>query len=82
MSQLVTEESRAHRRAKNAANKRANRKTVNGIGAHQTRMSWEPSTAALAELRKSIPPDTRDLTGRFFGDPVFERSALAMRRQQ
>jgi hypothetical protein len=28
------------------------------------------------------PPDTRDLTGRIFGDPIFERSALGRMKQR
>ena len=30
----------------------------------------------LQQLKSTIPEDTRDVTGRICGDPVFERSAL------
>jgi len=33
--------------------------------------------AELRAHRLSLPDDTRDFTQRFFGDPIFERSALA-----
>lgn len=33
----------------------------------------------LKRLRENAPPDTRDLTGRIFGDPLPERSALAQK---
>ena len=48
---------------------RAGRKFVRDLYA-SARADFE---ARLAE----IPPDTRDLTGRLMGDPVYERSALA-----
>ena len=34
------------------------------------------SNAELQRLKAQIPKDTRDVTGRICGDPVFERSAL------
>jgi hypothetical protein len=33
----------------------------------------------LRELRASTPPDTRDFTARYFGDPLPWRSALAQK---
>jgi hypothetical protein len=35
-----------------------------------------PTPQEIAALRRLIPPDTRDLTGRLLGDPVPQRSAL------
>ena len=35
-----------------------------------------PPEADLAARLSEIPPDTRDLTGRMFGDPIPGRSAL------
>jgi hypothetical protein len=48
-------------------------------------LSWSGPrmNAAQLEARLSeIPDDTRDLTGRMFGDPLPSRSALAQRAAQ
>ena len=42
------------------------------------RVTKEERAARLAE----IPQDTRNLTQRVFGDPVYERSALARRHRE
>ena len=41
-----------------------------------------PSEAEIRAARERIPEDTRDLTGRLFGDPLPGRSALAQRGGQ
>jgi hypothetical protein len=43
--------------------------------AHEARMT----VAELRRIRAREPDDTRDLTGRFFGDPLPGRSALDSR---
>ena len=35
----------------------------------------------IRALRSAIPVDDRDLTARFFGDPVYSRSSLAKKQQ-
>lgn len=61
---------------RNALNREmAAAKRAAGIG-YVTRVHTDDWLARLAE----IPPDNRDLTARAFGDPVFERSALALRQ--
>ncbi len=37
------------------------------------------TVAAAHKAVAAIPPDTRSVTGRLFGDPIHERSALAQR---
>lgn len=37
---------------------------------------WKPSAEELREKLRSIPRDTRDLTGKLCGDPLPGRSAL------
>lgn len=37
------------------------------------------SETSIEKLREQIPTDDRDLTGRVFGDPPSQRSALYMR---
>jgi hypothetical protein len=45
-------------------------------GLSHTRPHPRISQADLRRLQRAIPVDTRDLTGRFFGDPIPGRSAL------
>lgn len=35
-----------------------------------------------ARRLREVPPDTRDLTARICGDPIYERSALARKRRK
>lgn len=42
--------------------------------------SWDRKRREFEDALASIPKDTRDLTARIFGDPIYERSALAKAR--
>lgn len=45
------------------------------------KVSGREIEADWQRLRAAIPEDTRGLTGRLFGDPVFERSALYSKQE-
>jgi hypothetical protein len=44
--------------------------------------TWSKPDPKVVVLGEPEPPDTRDLTGRMFGDPIFERSALGRMKQR
>lgn len=46
---------------------------------HDVDLRHRPEASDVMARLAEIPPDTRCLTARLLGDPVFERSALAMR---
>lgn len=74
-----------HRKAKNAASKRIREQAKERRAeAHKSPAGFKldptmtSDAVAMAErLKREIPPDTRDLTGRLLGDPLPLRSALA-----
>ena len=43
---------------------------------------YGPTKEEIRALQRLIPVDTRSLTGKLLGDPVFERSALFHKTQQ
>lgn len=49
---------------------------------HQNNASHKLTRENVERLRALIPADRRDTTGRAFGDPVFERSALYKKMQE
>ena len=74
-----------HRKAKDR--KRVRDRGTTGV--HATRNAVEPNgehrerfRAEIGARLAEIPPDTRSLTARAFGDPIFERSALYRKMQE
>lgn len=75
-AELVVERRRARQKAQLAMNREmSSNKASAGVTFLHGRVDEMVAAARLAE----IPPDTRDLTQRVCGDPVFERSALYKR---
>jgi hypothetical protein len=70
LKKVQAERSQANREM--AANKRA--------AGMATTVSGEPLERDARRLMAMIPPDTRDLTARFFGDPLPGRRALDRRQ--
>lgn len=50
-------------------------------GIHHEEGSNRLSADDIKRLRRAFPADTRDLTARFFGDPLPGRSALDQKRR-
>lgn len=66
----------ARRRAEHRAIQFAKGRVKKPRGANEG--SAEEKLERVKRLRATIPPDTRDLTGKIFGDPLPGRSALDM----
>lgn len=65
------------------------RKRTNAMSQRRREFDYRPSVEIKETLRADaaarlalIPPDTRTITGRICGDPLFERSALYAKRMQ
>lgn len=75
-AELVIERRKARQKAQLAMNRQMSaNKAAAGVTFLHGRVDETVAAARLAE----IPPDTRNLTQRVCGDPIFERSALYKR---
>ncbi|TIO15612.1 MAG: hypothetical protein E5X86_19780 [Mesorhizobium sp.] len=73
---IVLERRKARQKVRDAMNREmSSNKAAAGVTFLHGRVDESVAAARLAE----IPPDTRDLTQRVCGDPIFERSALYKR---
>lgn len=79
---MTPETSIRRRRQTQAKNREIEREaSASRRAAGITKLSGRQTDADWQRLRAFIPEDTRGLTGRMFGDPVFERSALYRKQE-